>query len=317
MPETGKCPVTVLTGFLGSGKTTLLNALIRERQDLRIAVIVNEFGELGIDAELIESSEEDVIELSNGCLCCSVRGDLLAVCEKLQQRRSDFDWLVVETSGLADPAPIAQSFLLEDGPAEIFRLDGLVTLVDAHNFARGGCTDGMLQRQVALADRIILTKTDITDRPQREAVMARLKVINPGVDIVSSSADELSASAIMGLAAYDLSKVPDRICFAPAPRHDGAITSESFFIEPPFDFTAFSRFIKQLLSTRGEDLLRVKGILNLAGEPRRFAFHGVQALIDGDVIGPWGQGPRASTLVFIGRNLERAALEQSLRNCLA
>jgi G3E family GTPase len=316
MPIDDKTPVTVLTGFLGSGKTTLLNALIRARQDLRIAVIVNEFGELGIDAGLIESTMDDVIQLSNGCLCCSVRGDLLSACARLALRRSAFDWLVVETSGLADPAPIIQSFLLEDGPSEWFRLDGLVTLVDAHNIARQKQPSITAQRQIALADRIILTKTDTVDRPACEALTARLRLFNPEAEIVQSSAERPGTSAITGLGAYELGSLPARIFLAPAPRHDGDITSVSFRFTRPFDLTAFSRFIKQLVVTAGEDLLRVKGILDIDGEDRRFVFHGVQALIEGDVIGPWEQGARSSTLVFIGRNLDRALLESALRDCL-
>jgi len=309
-----RCPVTILTGFLGSGKTTLLNALIHNRTDLRIAVLVNEFGELGIDAGLIDTSQEDIIQLSNGCLCCTVRGDILSACARLAARREDFDWLVVETSGLADPAPVAQSFLLADGASETFRLDGIVTVVDAANVSRNS---GILARQIAMADRLILTKTDIVESSACERVVGQLRRQNPGADIVLSSDRTPGFAALTDIRAYDLDKIPERLCFVPPPRHDAAITSESFSFEKPFDFTAFSSFIKSLLAQHGEDILRVKGIVDLAGENRRFAFHGVQSLIDGDVIGPWEKEPRQSTLVFIGRNLDRPSLENALNRCLA
>jgi len=312
-----RCPVTVLTGFLGSGKTTLLNAVIRERRDLRIAVIVNEFGELGIDSDLIEASEEDIIELSNGCLCCAVRGDLLEACERLTRQRSRFDWLVIETSGLADPVPIAQSFLLEDGPREAFRLDGILTLVDACNFTGQLKQGETVARQVTLADRILLTKTDAVRPTDVENVMSILRRLNPGAEIISPSGDNPGTQAIFGLFAYELESVPAQLRFASPPKHDGALRAECFTFEQPFDFIRFSRFMRLLLSRIGSDLLRVKGILELSGEDRRFVFHGVQTMIDGDIIGIWGEGLRRSKLVFIGRNIHREELEAQLLECLA
>lgn len=312
-----RCPVTVLTGFLGSGKTTLLNALISARRDLRIAVIVNEFGELGIDADLIVAAGEDIIELSNGCLCCAVRGDLLQACERLAGQRSRFDWLVIETSGLADPVPIAQSFLLEDGPREAFRLDGILTLVDACNFIAQLEQGETVARQVTLADRILLTKTDAAPPAGIGEVTSILRRLNPGAEIVSSSAEKPGTQAVFGLFAYELANVPAQLRFAAPPRHDGALKAECFSFGQPFDFTRFSRFMRALLSQGGRDVLRVKGILELAGEDRRFAFHGVQSMIDGDVIGAWGESPRQSRLVFIGRDIHREELEAQLLECLA
>lgn len=312
-----RCPVTVLTGFLGSGKTTLLNAVIRERHDLRIAVIVNEFGELGIDSDLIEAAEEDIIELSNGCLCCAVRGDLFEACERLARQRSKFDWLVIETSGLADPVPIAQSFLLEDGPRETFRLDGILTLVDACNFTGQMKQGETVARQVTLADRILLTKTDAVRPGDIGDVMSILRRLNPGAEIISSSAENPGTQSVFGLFAYELESLPAQLRFAPPPAHDRALRAECFTFGQPFDFIRFSRFMRVLLSQGGRDVLRVKGILELAGEDRRFAFHGVQAMIDGDVLGAWGESTRRSKLVFIGRNIHREELEAQLLECLA
>lgn len=316
MRSDDRCPVTVLTGFLGAGKTSLLNSLIRGREDLRFAVIVNEFGELGIDGALIEASDDDVIQLSNGCLCCSVRGDLMMACDRLARRRHQFDWLIIETSGLADPAPIAQSFLLSDGPSETFRLDGVVALVDAVNFSRQHPVSEVAGRQITFADKLILRKTDLVTPKDCEKLIEHLRLYNAAADVVFSSPEIPALEALTGLHAYDLSNIPSHLCFLPAPKHDASIGSESFRFERPFDFTSFSSFIKRLLISR-DDILRVKGIIDLAGEDRLFAFHGVQSLIDGDVIGPWGDQPRHSNLVFIGRNLHRPQLESALVACLA
>jgi G3E family GTPase len=312
-----RCPVTVLTGFLGSGKTTLLNALIHERQDIRVAVIVNEFGELGIDAALIDASEEDVVELSNGCLCCKVRGDLLEACERLAARRGDFDMLVVETSGLADPAPVVHSFLLADGPSEWFRLDGLVALADANTILPLLEENGMGARQIALADRIVVTKFDTVSAVAVARVIERLRLFNETAEIVLSSRERPASAALSGLAAYELASMPDQIRLAPAARHDESVSSVSLSFTAPFDFTALSAVIRDVVMTMGDDILRIKGIVSLAGEDRRFALHAVQSMMDGDVIGPWGDAPRHSRLVFIGRNLDRAALEASLAAALA
>lgn len=311
------CPVTVLTGFLGAGKTSLLNALIRSDQSRRIAVIVNEFGALGIDAALIRSSEEDVIQLSNGCLCCNVRSDLIEACERLAQRRDEFDWLVIETSGLADPAPVAQSFLLGDGPSEHFFLDAVICLADALNVEGLLAREPMALRQMALADRIILSKCDLISASKKTELVRHLETVASQAEVMTSRADDPLCHGLTGLNAWAIGSLPPRLRFTPAPAHDVSITSLSFSYDQPFDFTAFSRLIARIMQLGGDDLLRIKGVLWLQGEDRRFAFHGVQGIADGDVIGPWESGPRRSDLVFIGRDLHRLQIEGGLRACLA
>ncbi|VDC33608.1 CobW family GTP-binding protein [Pseudogemmobacter humi] len=316
MNDQQKCPVTVLTGFLGSGKTSLVNALIRSDRARRFAVIVNEFGALGVDGGLIASSQDDVIQLSNGCLCCNVRGDLIETCARLATRRAEFDWLLIETSGLADPAPVAQSFLIGDGPAEAFRLDGIVCLADAVHIRGQIAREEIALRQIALADRLILTKTDLVPPGETDGLLADLRRLNPQADFLTSSADSPSHRHLTGLEAWQIGGLPARIRYAPPPRHDAGIVSLSFRYARAFDFTAFSRLIRRLMAVSGEDLLRIKGVLWLEGEDRKFAFHGVQGLAEGDVVGPWPKGPRESLIVFIGRNLDRPALEAGLADCL-
>ena len=312
-----KHPVSVLTGYLGAGKTTLLNALIRSRQSTRFAVVVNEFGALGIDGALVERSDESVIELSNGCLCCTVRGDLIEALTGLAERRDSFDHVVIETSGLADPAPVAQSFLLSDGPSDHFRLDGLVTMVDAVNLDRQLGRDEIAARQIALADRVILTKTDLVAPAMASRVETLIRRYNPGADIRRSNPAAPAFADLVGLNAYELGSIPADLQFAQGVSHDTSIGSESFLLDQPLDFTAFSRFVQQFIALRGEDILRIKGIIDFAGEDRRFAFHGVQALIDGDVVGDWGDAPRQSSIVIIGRNIDRNWVSDRLSACLA
>ena len=316
MTHRQKCPVTVLTGFLGAGKTSLVNALIRSDKARRFAVIVNEFGALGVDGALIASSQDDVIQLSNGCLCCTVRGDLIEACARLATRRAEFDWLLIETSGLADPAPVAQSFLISDGPAEAFQLDGIVCLADAVHVRSQISREQIAARQIALADRLILTKTDLVPPGRTADLLADLHRLNPQAEILTSAADALAHRHLTGLGAWQIGGLPAQIRYAPPPRHDASIVSLSFSSARAFDFTTFSRLIRRLMVTRGEDLLRIKGVLWLDGEDRKFAFHGVQGFAEGDVVGPWPEGPRQSLLVFIGRKLDRSALEAELADCL-
>lgn len=310
-------PVTVVTGFLGAGKTSMINHLIHSRrEDWRFAVIVNEFGALGIDGGLIAQSDDDVIELSNGCLCCEVRGDLIAACERLWARRGQFDSLIIETSGVADPAPVAQSFLVADGPGERYQLTGLVTLVDAVHGADQLAQDPIAQSQVAMADRLIVTKSDLA-LPKEIALLSDLiRRFNDQAELVMSAEGQMASDALLRLDAYSLDGLATRLGGAMAPVHDPALGSVSFTFERPFDFTRFSVFIRQLMIEKGKDLLRVKGVLSLTGEDRKFVFHGVQTLVDGDVTGPWGSEPRESRLVLIGRRLDRGALQAGLLACL-
>lgn len=310
-------PATIVTGFLGAGKTSMINHLIRSKQkNCRFAVIVNEFGALGIDGDLVAQSNDDVIELRNGCLCCEVRSDLIAACERLLERRDQFDSLIIETSGVADPAPIAQSFLISDGPGLHYALAGIVTLVDAVHGAGQLANSQVALSQVAMADRIILTKADLALPAEVVTLSERLRGLNNQAEVIVSSQDRIASDALFQLEAYSFDSLPARLRGAPITQHDSSVASLSFAFIRSFDFSLFSAFIRQLMLEKGKDLLRVKGLMSIAGEDRKFVFHGVQTLVDGDVIGPWGDELRESRVVFIGRGLQRHSLEERLRACL-
>ncbi|MBC7801028.1 MAG: GTP-binding protein [Gemmatimonadaceae bacterium] len=313
-------PVTVLTGYLGAGKTTLLNRILTEHHGRKYAVIINEFGELGIDNDLVVDADEEVFEMNNGCICCTVRGDLIRIVAGLMKRKGKLDGIIIETTGLANPAPVAQTFFVDDGVRARTRLDAIVTVVDAkHLLARLDDSTEAVE-QVAFADVIVLNKTDLVTADELDAVEARIRTINQFARIHRTTRSAVAIADVLDQGAFDLARVLEREPgFLDTDEHSHSdMGSVSFEVAEPIDAERFNAWISTLLQTQGQDLLRTKGILNYAGDDRRFAFQAVHMIADGDYIGPWAPGaPRTSKLVFIGRNLNRPQLRRGFEACRA
>ncbi|MGX1855510.1 GTP-binding protein [Streptomyces sp. NBC_01456] len=326
-PRDERVPVTVLTGFLGSGKTTLLNRILTEQHGLRIAVIENEFGEVGIDDALVLDAEEEIFEMNNGCICCTVRGDLIRILGALMRRREKFDHILIETTGLADPAPVAQTFFMDDEIAAQLRLDAIVTLVDAAHVlqhldeVKPEGVENEAVEQIAFADRIVLNKTDLADGQTVAEVIARVRAINSGVRIIPAQHAELDLQQVLDVGAFDLERVlADDPSFLTETehQHDTTVTSVGIDLPGELNEDRLNRWLGNLLRTKGVDLFRSKGILALAGAPKQYVFQGVHMLLDGEFGRDWRDGEdRRNRLVFIGRNLDRAALERGFTDCLA
>ena len=442
-------PVTVLTGFLGAGKTTLLNRILTEQHGKKIAVIENEFGEVGVDNQLVIQSDEELFEMNNGCICCTVRGDLIRILGNLMRRRDKFDYILVETTGMADPGPVAQTFFVDDEVKAQFRLDGIVTVVDTRHVVQHLGDSKECQEQIAFADVILLNKTDLVTEAELIDLEARLRGMNavarfhrtqqslvpvdhvvdihafdldaklavdddflreelpfewsgtyafapgdyelafqPGADpemglvaLKLAGLNEADATAVRkealklfstpGVTVADGAEFPPRwalhkLVFAPAGggtfrlrvtepghyllctqhlpeefamvmrrdgalvepvlavehaaghTHDNTVSSVGITEDAPLDPKKLNAWMSELLASKGADIFRMKGILNVAGTANRFVFQGVHMLFDGKADRPWKDGEhRVSRMVFIGRNLDRAALTTGFRNCLA
>jgi len=314
-------PVTVLTGYLGAGKTTLLNRILSENHGRRYAVVINEFGELGVDNDLVIDSDEEVFEMNNGCICCTVRGDLIRIVGGLMKRRGKFDGIIIETTGLANPAPVAQTFFVDEGVRARTRLDAIVTVVDAKHLPQRLEDSHEAADQIAFADVIVLNKTDLVTAEELAAVEARIRVINRFAEIHRTERASLPISDVMDRGAFDLQRVLERVpdfLTDDEHEHDDDINSVSFEVARPIDPEKFNAWIGVILAERGQDLLRTKGILYYANDTRRFAFQAVHMIADGDFIGEVREGdPRRSRIVFIGRNLNRPLLRKGFESCQA
>jgi G3E family GTPase len=315
-------PVTVLTGYLGAGKTTLLNRILTEQHGRKYAVVINEFGELGVDNDLVVDTDEEVFEMNNGCICCTVRGDLIRIVGGLMKRRDKFDGIIIETTGLANPAPVAQTFFVDEGVRAKTRLDAIVTVVDAKHLPARLEDSHEAADQIAFADVIVLNKTDLVSPEELAAVEAQIRAINRYATIHRTERAALPIDQVLGRGAFDLNRVlemlPDFLDGEDEHEHDDEVTSVSFEAEKPIDPEKFNAWIGLLLQDKGPDLLRTKGILSYANDDRRFAFQAVHMIADGDFIGPWKAGDkRVSRLVFIGRNLNRPLLRRGFESCQA
>ena len=317
MSET-QIPVTVLTGYLGAGKTTLLNRILSENHGKKYAVVINEFGELGVDNDLVVDSDEEVFEMNNGCICCTVRGDLIRIVGGLMKRRAKFDGIIIETTGLADPAPVAQTFFVDDTVREKTRLDAIVTVVDAKNLLARLEDSHEAVEQVAFADVIVLNKTDLVSPDELDAVEARIRTINKFARIHRTTRSAVAIGDVLDQGAFDLNRVLERepdFLENDAHEHSDEVASMSFEVSRPVDPEKFQQWIGALLAEKGGDMLRTKGILAYPGEARRFAFQAVHMMADGDFVGKWPEGERRSKLVFIGRNLNRPQLRRGFESC--
>jgi G3E family GTPase len=444
-----KIPVTVLTGFLGSGKTTLLNRILSENHGKRIAVIENEFGEIGIDQALVINADEEVFEMNNGCICCTVRGDLIRILGNLMKRRDKFDHILVETTGMADPGPVAQTFFVDDDLKDLFSLDGIVTLVDAKHVHLHLEDSNECKEQIAFADVLVLNKTDLVSERELEQLERRVTSMNSMAKVLRAQNANVPIPAVLDVGGFDLDRAvatkptflepeypfewagtfeveegvyelaledgPDPsmdlvvkylesdeqadaraaaeravrtwsepvLTVSPAGRielgasgpvrlqldsagskrfelraprggriglytqhlpsefqlqvlragvvvgpsgekefaaghtHDDQVTSVGIHLEGEIDGERLNKWVSQLLREKGTDIFRMKGILNLKGSPNRYVFQGVHMLFDARDDRPWGSAPRASDLVFIGRNLDREALTRGFERCLA
>jgi G3E family GTPase len=334
-------PVMVLTGYLGAGKTTLLNRILSGSHGRRYAVIVNEFGEIGIDNELIVSAEEELFEMSNGCICCSVRGDLVRTLHQLLGGERSFDGIIVETTGIADPGPVVQTFFVDPLLQARTELDSVITVVDAANLVRHLQDGPEAAQQIAFADQIVLNKAELVDADTLRVAEARLRALNPLAVIHRSSRGDLAPERLLGRRGFSLEHIltlePDLL--EPEPRgahaehdhvhdehcghehahaHGSDLSSVSLLWHTPLDGDKFSAWLDALVAREGRDLLRSKGIIDVKGEPRRLVFHSVHMLLEGNWQRPWQPlEPRRSKLVFIGRKLDERALRAGVAACEA
>ncbi len=344
-------PVTVLTGYLGAGKTTLLNRILSEEHGKRYAVIVNEFGEIGIDNELIVESDEEIFEMNNGCICCTVRGDLIRAVAGLMKRPGTFDGILVETTGLADPAPVAQTFFMDDFK-EKAKLDAVVTVADAKHLLLRLEDAPEAEDQVAFADVVLLNKTDLVSAADLAKVERRIREINPHAVIHKTERCAIALDKVLDRGAFDLDRIltldPDFLEGEDHdhdhdhdhddhdhhghdhdhdhdhhghdhhhPRHDNAVASVSM-LEGELDPDKFFPWIQNVTQEQGPNILRLKGILAFAGDAERYVVQGVHMIIEGNHQRPWRAGERHdSKLVFIGRKLDVAALKKGFAACKA
>jgi len=311
-------PVTILTGFLGAGKTTLLNYILKQQHGYKFAVIVNEVGKIGIDGALIEKTDDDVLELSNGCLCCTVRKDLVKGVQNLI-KRGGFDYLLIETTGIADPGPIAQTFLNIPQLQQHVRLDSIITVVDAEQIAKQMQETETAREQIAMADFVLLNKTDLVDAAHLETTEEVIRKLNPHATVFRTNQSQANIKELLDMNAFNLDRkieIDPEFLNELRQRHHHDIESFSFEFDRPFIVEKFELFIQEL--SEKEKVYRSKGFLSIAGNPRRAIFHGVnnRFTIMWDRL--WEKDEkRTSQLVFIGKGLKEEEIRKKLEGCLA
>jgi G3E family GTPase len=319
-------PVTILTGFLGSGKTTLLNRILKEQHGHRIAVIENEFGEAGIDNELlVQDRDEQIVEMNNGCICCTVRGDLVRILGELAAKRDagtlSFDRVVIETTGLADPAPVAQTFFVDDDIGQKYLLDAIVTMVDAVHAPQQLDEHHEAQEQVGFADRVLLTKTDLADAAAVQALRSRLVKMNPRAKIAESRHGVSTIDDLLDIRGFNLNailEIEPEFLTDVTHEHDDDVTSFVFRETRPLELDRVEEFLSAIVQVYGPKLLRYKGVLNIKGMDKRVVFQGVHMLMGSDPGSTWKKGEaRNSKMVFIGKDMPKDLLLDGLAQCVA
>jgi G3E family GTPase len=343
---TDKVPVTVLTGYLGAGKTTLLNRILSEPHGKRYAVIVNEFGEIGIDNELIVGADEEIFEMNNGCICCTVRGDLIRIIDGLMRRKGKFDAIIVETTGLADPAPVAQTFFVDDAVGRNTKLDAVVTVADTKWLADRLRDAPEAKNQIAFADVILLNKTDLVAPEQLADIESRVRALNPYARVHRTERCSVPLVEVLERNAFDLDRILDlEPAFLDSPQphhhdgngghvrehgehahghegfkhyHDEEMQSLALRTDKPLDPDKFFPWVQDLVAREGPNILRCKGILAFKEDPQRFVFQGIHMILDGDHQRPWqAEEKRESRIVFIGRNLPEEKIREGFAACQA
>jgi len=312
----------------GSGKTTLLNHILTANHGKKIAVIENEFGEVGVDDALVRerfNTTEDIFEMNNGCICCTVRGDLIRILSKLFRRRSELDAIIIETTGLADPGPVAQTFFMDESIKEFARLDGIVTMVDAKHITQHldeekpeGAENEAVE-QVAFADRLLVNKIDLVDEAALATLETRLREINKYAPIIKCEKADVAMENVLHIKAFELERVlemdPEFLADGEH-MHDETVYSVGFEKAGDLDMERTNTWIAKLLQEKGVDIFRMKGVLAMAGCAERYVYQGVHMLFTGETLTPWGDAPRINRLIFIGKNLDRKALEAGFTACL-
>lgn len=326
--EEVRVPVTILTGFLGAGKTTLLNQILSSNHGKKIAVIVNEFGEVGIDNQLVVGADEEIFEMNNGCICCTVRGDLIRILEDLMDakmgkgnKKVDFDRIVIETTGLADPAPVAQTFFVDENISELYYLDAIVTVVDARHVNQHLDDGHEAQEQVAFADIILLNKMDLVDSETAQSLERRLRSINPSAKLLHTQMCNVELDQILGVDAFDIYKkleIEPGFLQEEHHEHDDSVKSIVLREQRPLDLNKMEKWINEWLSEHGIDTFRYKGILYINDLNQRVIFQGMHMLFGSTADREWrADEKKQSEIVIIGRNLDEIFFIDGFSQCIA
>ena len=312
-----KTPVTVLTGFLGAGKTTLLNYILTAKHGKRIAVIENEYGEIGVDHNIVVNADEEIFEMNNGCICCTVRGDLIRILNQLSKKKDRFDYVLIETTGMADPAPVAQTFFVDEDIKKNFRLDGIVTVVDALHIKQHW-DDRESQQQIGFADVLLLNKTDLVKPEEIPVLKEKIQALNGLTQIYETVKSEINLDKILDVGGFDLDRTleahPDFL--KGHHHHHQKVGSVGLTIDGFINIEKFQKWIGQILQEQGADIFRSKGIIALPNEKKKYVFQGVHMQVEGTMGPEWKENEKPVTqLVFIGRNLDREKLQAGLNAC--